>query len=548
MPEGLIKIVDMLYGAFSWIDQLLKNFDPSLFQNIILGVLAIFIPFAIVFLTDILNSKNKETRSEFEKMVLIEEVLGAKKFFWGSMAGIIFFAFFTGTSISNLAKIFVIVVAVVLIIFFWLLFKKVLGFSEGDKSKFEKSFLKKLNFSKIKIFRYRNKTKAEKMKRAWNSFWSEKSETNERDFTDIFISHIDGTVKCGEFDLAVQLAQYYTNNIEKRDPFSIENKILRKVFKWNELFWKEKQLWLKGDVTHSETGYFSNWHYFGEEFFQAIIKVLLKYVHGADQLFVVFKKHVEEKEKQLDEIEDEKEKDKHRHYITGLFANFYPTFFDEINDVPLNHKIWKHHFPPEWKITVTNKDNRITLDEFYKWSWDRIFKKKEGESYDKNLTNVISGIFPSVDPALFTAFLMLFFSSGIKQALEKEPNFSIFRVRVLDPHSVKESKEDVDKILSEKTRTLEISQRDETIQIILKFFYRWSPLTIDKDNLSEEESKNWDNYTEDKKRSIVKRVRKKKLKKLKTEIAEVCKNSKQKKSYRQNFLELINLLLLEIEK
>ena len=52
----------------------LENLDPSLFQNIILGVLAIFIPFAIVFLTDILNSKN-ETRSEFEKIVLSDEVL-----------------------------------------------------------------------------------------------------------------------------------------------------------------------------------------------------------------------------------------------------------------------------------------------------------------------------------------------------------------------------------------------------------------------------------------------------------------------------------------
>jgi len=43
----------------AYLESILKNLDPSLFQNIILGVLAIFIPFAIVLLTDILNSKRK---------------------------------------------------------------------------------------------------------------------------------------------------------------------------------------------------------------------------------------------------------------------------------------------------------------------------------------------------------------------------------------------------------------------------------------------------------------------------------------------------------
>ena len=55
----------------NYLDPILKHLDPSLFQNITLGVLAIFIPFALVFLTDILNSK-KEAKSEFEKMVLSE--------------------------------------------------------------------------------------------------------------------------------------------------------------------------------------------------------------------------------------------------------------------------------------------------------------------------------------------------------------------------------------------------------------------------------------------------------------------------------------------
>ena len=300
----------------SYLEPILKNLDPSLFQNIILGVLAIFIPFAIVFLTDLLNSK-KEKRSEFEKMVLSDEVLGTKKIFWLAIAGIVFFAFFSGKDISLSAKIISIFAALILVFLFWTPFKKILRFSEGYRPEFEIPFLKKLSFSKLLWFE--NKRKAEKLFRAWNSFWSEKSEINERDFTNIFISHIDDAVKHGELNLAIQLSQTYVNNIEKRDRFSIGYEILPKIFEWNEILWNEQQLWLKGYDTekriqnlisqknfptfrnwilkfynkiNSKRDRFWNWHYFGGEFFQAIIKALLK--DGPYQLFLSFKKHIEE--------------------------------------------------------------------------------------------------------------------------------------------------------------------------------------------------------------------------------------------------------------
>lgn len=105
---------------------------------------------------------------------------------------------------------------------------------------------------------------------------------------------------------------------------------------------------------------------------------------------------------------------------------------------------------------------------------------------------------------------------------------------------------------------LMISQQEETIQLILECFHRWKTLTIYKNNLSEEESKSWNNYSEEQKRSIVKRVRKEKLKKLKAEIEseeikKICKTpdlkgSHRKESYRKNFLKLTELLLQQIEQ
>ncbi len=562
------------------INPFLQRLDPALFQNIILGVLAIFIPFAIVFLTDILNSK-KEKRSEFEKMVLSDEVLGTKKVFWFSIVGVVFFAFFSGVDTSSSAKIVSIIAAIILIFFFWKPFKKILRFSEGHKPEFEISFLKKLSFSKF--FNFKNKSKAEKIFRSWNSFWSEKSEINERDFTNIFISHIDDSIKFGKFDLAVQLAQVYANNIEKRDRFSIGYEILPKVFEWNEFFWNEQQIWLKGydtekkiqsfisqkhfptfrnwvlklyKKTNSKRERFWNWHYFGGEFFQAIIKTLLKDGHGPYQLFSSFKKHVEESVEKLNKIKDEEEKKKYDHRVTGLFASFCPTFFNEIDNAPSNYGIWEHDFPPEWKITMANTKSGIPgviLGEFLQWSRDRIFKKENEESFDKDLTEVINGIFPNVHSSLFTAFLMLLVSSEVKYALEKEPNFYILGVSVSWSGSIEESEEDRDKRLAEMMKAKDSSQKEETVQVILKFFHFWQTLTIYKDNLSEDESKNWEGYTEKQRKLIVKKVRKEKLEKIKAEIESeeiknICEGFERKEFYRKNFLELIELLILEIEK
>jgi len=148
---------------------------------------------------------------------------------------------------------------------------------------------------------------------------------------------------------------------------------------------------------------------------------------------------------------------------------------------------------------------------------------------------------------------MLFSSSELKYTLEKEPNFYILGVSVSWSRSVEENEEDRDKRLSEMMRTKEISQKGEIIQIILNFFHFWQPLTLYKDNLSDDESKKWESVTETERKSIVKRVRKEKLEKIKaeiesSEIKQICEKSGRKELYRKNYLELIELLLLELEK
>lgn len=558
----------------------LQRLDPALFQNIILAVLAIFIPFAIVFLTDILNSKQVK-RSEFEKMVLSDEVLGTKKVFWLSICGIVFFAFFSGVETSLSAKVVSIIGAIILIRLFWNPFKKILRFSEGYRPEFEIPFLKKLKFSKILFFN--NKIKSEKIFRSWNSFWSDKSEIDEREFTKVFISHVDDSIRHKRFDLSVSLAQIYAKNIDNRDSFSIEYEILPKILEWNQILWSKHQIWLKtydnekkiqnffsqkyfptfSDLTlkiykklNSKNERYWNWHYFGGDFFQIVTKKLLSSPQGSYQLFSTLKEHVGESEKKLDTIADSDEKEKYWRYITDLFSSFCKIFFNEINSSPSNYDIWDHNFPPEWKISISNKDNRISrimLYEFLNWSRDRIFKKGNGDEFDKSLTEVINGIFPNIHGSLFTAFLMLFFSHEVKYALEKEPNFYILGPSVSWSSSINESKAETNKLIANMMKTKDISQRKETIQIILNFFNSWHALSFYKDDLSKNELKDWKRYPITRRKLIVRKIRIKKLKKIaeeleSKEVKELGKKYKIKEMYRKDLLELIKLLISEIEK
>lgn len=220
---------------------------------------------------------------------------------------------------------------------------------------------------------------------------------------------------------------------------------------------------------------------------------MLKDRNSPYQLFSSFKKHIEESENKLDKIENKQEKEEYWYYITELFSIFCPAFFGEISNAPSNYNIWEHNFPAGWKITIANEGNRIShmiLSEFLRWSKDHIFNKGNRGYLNKDLTEVIHGIFPNVHSSLFTAFLMLFFAREVKYALEVEPNFYIQGGSVSGSFSAEESKEERDKMLDEMMEAKEISQKEETVQIILKFFYSWPMLEIYKDDLSEHESKN----------------------------------------------------------
>lgn len=570
IAEGEVLFTKVIH----FLEPYLKGLDPSLFQNIILGVLAIFIPFAIVFLADILNAK-AEKRSEFEKMVLSGEVLGTKKVFWLSVFGIVFFSFFSGVDTPLLGKLLSVVVASALLFLLWRPFRKILRFSEGHKYEFGILFLKSLRFSRF--LKFSNQSRAEKMLRAWKSFWSESLKINERDFTMVFIGHIDDAISTGRYDLAVNLSQVYVGDITKRSPFSVSHDILPKVFEWNEIFWDKQQHWLKLYETekrirdffsqkhfptfrewvldayqklHSGRERFWNWRYFGGEFFQAAARVLLK--REPFELFRVFKKHVEACEHKLAEIAEGAKKEIYWQYITGIFSSFCPTFFAEISNAQDKYDIWGHYFPSDWLITVQNKENRvphILVNEFYKWSHGRLLRKPGAEDLDEGLIEVINGIFPNVHPTLFTVFLMLLSAGNVRDALESEPNFYVLGPIVSYSGSVDESGEARNKRVSDMLDAKALSQKEETIKIILGYFAPYWPVL--KIVLNSDNAKQWEEASDAVRGKMLQQARLEKLQQIQEEIESnemktLYAASDQKESRRVAILELIRLLLSEL--
>jgi hypothetical protein len=97
-------------------EPLLTNLDPSLFQNIVLGIIAIFIPFGIVLLTDILNLKSKN--KYFKQQLLNSEVLEVQKLFWITVFSLTVFSFISNDSIDFYKLVSVIILIIIIYLFY----------------------------------------------------------------------------------------------------------------------------------------------------------------------------------------------------------------------------------------------------------------------------------------------------------------------------------------------------------------------------------------------------------------------------------------------
>ena len=579
----LWKFVDIIKSIWVHIElflnPILKNLDPSLFQSVILGILAVFIPFAIVFLMDILDSKKQ--RSEFEKMVLSEQVLSVGKVFWVSVIGLVVLAFFSGENVSDANKLFTFVFSVFLIFSLWIPFKRVLRFSEGYKKDFEISFLKSLQL--LKVLRFVNGRKMEKMHRAWGSLWTERlkkqSIHSEKEITRIFIQHIDNLIDHEQWYRVISLIDIYIEHLDQRSIFPVGYDIFPKLFEWNRKFLElQKTLQKRSNIKERlekpisekyfptfkkyilsvlekfsiKTNLFYSGNYFRSVLFPEVVKILLHDRSLSHQLFKVFKNFTDKIEEKLEKCENEVEKDKLQKDLESWFSKFCPIFFENIYKSPSKDDIWEIYFPKKWKITLENskeKIPRIILSYFFKWiQYRNVLKLEDSKDVDEALSEVIKGIFPNYHTETFLSFLMLLFSDEIKNAIQKRPNFSIIKVDVVSSPGEK-SWEEISHLIELKAE----EKKKETIDLIFTYFKNWRPFKVYKSDLSEEQLKNWEGYSEHKQNEMLNQIRQIKLEKIlsklnSTDIINFCKKSEYRKVQREYFIELITLILKSSHK
>ncbi len=539
-----------------------EDLDPSNFQNVIIAILAIFIPFALVFLSGILNSKQK--RNDFQKLVLNDEVFKTKTTFLIAISSLIFFSFFTGTELTTIKKIFCLLVLFLVIYFFWIALKNILKFSKGDSSDFEISYLKSLTLSKF--LKERNKKEVKTMHVAWSSFWAEKLIKNERDYTNIFILHID---KAFDYkvrpEFIIQIAETYQNNLKDRDLFSMGHLVLPKVLQWNNSFinwdlkcreeYKQKKEKKKHLITkafglincitrkNNEDLFFHNWTYFQRIFLVNLVEVLIKFQNGSYQLFRKFEEHINNLKKEVDEEYDKKIIRQKLQIIEHVFYDFMISVFNNYDKRTFGYLTFKNDLPADWKISSINTENffsHLMLKNFLEWSQSKNFIKNDDSGRDEKLTDIINGVFENVDSELFSVFLILYSSNSVKSVIVSQPNFRVRGSRIAGYVG-----EDIESQLAE----LNESKREETITIIIKYFARyWHVLQASQSDLSEEDLFNWMDYSRGVRKEVINEIRKKNLKKLKeeinsSEIISISEQSEYFQSRRNLLIELIDRLI-----
>ena len=524
------------------------GFDPSKFQNVILGAVTILIPFAIF-------SFSVRNKRRFEIVLLNTEVLKPKKLFWCTISGTVIFAFFSESKNPLVSNSIAILFVIIIVYIYWGAFKTIVQYAEGDRDSVELSFLQKLYFIQSATPRKNAQTK-QRMHLAWSYLLpTEKAAHHEEKLTTKFIMHIDSTIACHEYNAAIELAKIYTQNITQRIPELCVRHILPKVFAWNQDVWDAYTLSNTQKNTNKQTNYDPS--YFTNTFFATITNAVFKHTNTyiVYNFFDAFTDYIHSSKSKY--RQDMQTYDK---YIRSLFAYFCPIFFAETEQS--NVFDWEA-FPPEWRVTYANKDNdaaHLMLHEFMKWANYRLFSTAEEVKYSTGLTAIVQHLFPRVHAHLFTAFLMLYCSYGVEAALQQKAQFSILPPLIWSSgpwppkgtDGVDGAEESPAAIRAAERAGIysEEKQKEETVQVIINFFGDWHSLAWRSD-INQTEVEEWNNGSEEQRKTIERKIQCRKIQKVQAEatseaILAICESSPPKEFYQEKIVQLTDLLIKEL--
>jgi hypothetical protein len=461
------KRLHSIYHALH-LDELIKNLDVGEFKDVILVIATFFVPFVIVFFTE-LFLKGK-IRNYFKQEVFNEKVMSIKLMFWAFVLGVSVFSFFSGMQ-EVICKLIAIFLLLVLIRIFYLAFNRMLQYSQGAFL-VEITYLEEFKFSKWR----RNKTRALKIPLLWRSIWSKnRNSSQEQVLSEIFIKHVDDAINYKYFLAAERLVFFYSLNVQNRDRNVLGYTMLPHIFRWVHIYADcsaDHDLKLKVemngikildhicDLSLSEDQFGLDKPFAKYELRMNFLKQLGSYIEKSENAIKINQQNIE------------------RPLYESFFRLWCLKLFEVAPTFTPNADVLK-----KWQITSDNKQltapHKI-LEQFLEWAKDKIFRSEDIiVPFNEKLSYVVSYLFPTIDFDIFSAFLNLYYSYRmaqqfedsilIKSAIQKITNFGDLRPKVasLLPSIGKEEQRAwlLKDCWDKKTKAI-----DETIQIIYDYF------------------------------------------------------------------------------
>lgn len=209
-----------------------------------------------------------------------------------------------------------------------------------------------------------------------------------------------------DLKVASKLINDFNSFIDKRSGIfmTLSYEMLDSILQWHFEMWEKRYGYLESNDKLDEWVMYDNLSRSMDSIFEKIEMHALK-ENNSFTFFKKLEKHAE--------IHKKVDISSHS-YNTALFQTFYQIFFQHIYEARDRFSIWNHYFPSQWKITKDNLQNpenvisEVSYDNFIAWARSRILQMSEEKDFALN--DVLTNLFPEVDPILWGRILIFIFT------------------------------------------------------------------------------------------------------------------------------------------
>ena len=394
----------------------------TFFLTVGVGIITYSIPFIWNAYQKVISLKEKEARSDIEK-IISDEVYGRTlrgferciQYPVGVLVFVLlmfipFFSFGFGLFFLTIIFIYFLMIPAI--------FNKIIKkYTLTNKKLIELISLSELKFENvIKIFRELWGYNDNELEKGFN--------TNVRNIFVVFSKEIEKLLQEGHLNLGriIDLLNDYEKHLSKRNIIYIVvyKEVFPKILEWHYAVWKEEYKL----IGKNETGVWSNYNEISEKL-DMIIRSTMERSLNEGHAYSFF----ESLEKHIKKYKNEKIDGAKHPYLYLENLPIYQEFFENIDKSSDTYDIWNHYFSKEWKVTIENYKkeivSRIWFNKFFSWANGNI--GRENREIDKSLDEVARGLFPEVSPIKW-ALILAYFSiswgdSRMKALIEWKRNF-----------------------------------------------------------------------------------------------------------------------------